>query len=192
LTTTPIAGKVASLDTSFSNRLKAKSLARAAMATSNIVGSTNMSITGNITIPANSGYYMVNTGIGAMAQNQNIIGSINPNFTTYTTSISTLPSVGILDLYDTNNKEIVRLNKDGSVTWANGIEVDEAADAFARSIGQGAERSAGITYGVKQRMRDAVFEELIDMAKSKGSLTADDLTYLHQSAKIMDKLKGIK
>jgi hypothetical protein len=45
---------------------------------------------------------------------------------------------------------------------------------------------------VKQRMRDAVFEELIDMAKSKGSLTADDLTYLQQAAKIMDKLKGIK
>ena len=50
----------------------------------------------------------------------------------------------------------------------------------------------GITYSVKQRMRDAVFEELIDMANTKGILSVDDLTYLHQSAKIMDKLKGIK
>ena len=51
---------------------------------------------------------------------------------------------------------------------------------------------AGVTYGVRQRIRDAVFEELIDMANNKGTLSVDDLTYLHQAAKIMDKLKGIK
>lgn len=39
-------------------------------------------------------------------------------------------------------------------------------------------------------MRDTVFEEMISLAKEKGSLTVEDLTYLHTAAKIMDKLKG--
>lgn len=93
---------------------------------------------------------------------------------------------------NSSNKEIVRLNKDGSVTWADEINIDDAADAFSKSMQLGVERMAGITYGVKQRMRDAVFEELIDMASAKGTLSVDDLTYLHQAAKIMDKLKGVK
>ena len=101
-------------------------------------------------------------------------------------------SDSLMTLYGTDQKEIVRLNKDGSVTWADGINIDDAADAFGRSMALGAENIAGVTYGVKQRIRDAVFEELIDMAKSKETLTADDLTYMQQAAKIMDKLKGIK
>lgn len=89
-----------------------------------------------------------------------------------------------------DNKEIVRLNGDGTVTWADTIEIDAAVDAFGRALSIGVEHAAGLTYAVKQRMRDTVFEEMISMAREKGSLTADDLTYLHQAAKIMDKLKG--
>lgn len=95
-------------------------------------------------------------------------------------------------LHGSNGFEVVRLTNNGSVVWAQGIDVDEAAKAFATSMCIGAELMTGITYSVKQRMRDAVFEELIDMANTKGILSVDDLTYLHQSAKIMDKLKGIK
>lgn len=88
------------------------------------------------------------------------------------------------------NTELVRLNHDGTVTWADTINVDEAAKAFGQVLTLSVENSAGLTYAVKQRMRDTVFEEIISMAKDRGSLTADDLTYLHQAAKIIDKLKG--
>jgi hypothetical protein len=98
----------------------------------------------------------------------------------------------VLTLYGPNNKELVRIEKDGSVKWNDDATVDEAAAAFAKSLSVGAERAAGITHGVKQRMRDTVFEEMISMAKEKGNLSADDLTYLWQAAKIMDKLKGVK
>ena len=95
-----------------------------------------------------------------------------------------------ISVKNANNQEIVRLNKDGSITWDNGIDIDAAADAFSKSLQLGAERSAGITHGVKQRMRDIVFEELIQLARIKGTLDVTELTYIHSAAKIMDKLKG--
>lgn len=94
--------------------------------------------------------------------------------------------------FNNQGNEIVRLNTDGSVTWTNGINVDEAAEAFARSISLGAELSSGITGKVKRDMRDSVFEDIIAIAKEKGSLTAEDLTYMLQASKIMEKLKGGK
>ena len=111
---------------------------------------------------------------------------MSSNTTTNTTSVV---NTAIISLSNSST-EIVRLNKDGTVTWANGINIDEAAEAFSRSISVGAELCAGITNTVKQNMRNIVFEEIIDIARTKGSLTADDLTYLLQSAKIVDKLKG--
>jgi hypothetical protein len=84
------------------------------------------------------------------------------------------------------------LNLDGSVTWPNGIEIDEAAEAFGKSLQLGAEMRAGINKSVKLKMRDSVFEDLISIAKEKGSLTAEDLTYLLEASKIVEKLKGGK
>ena len=92
---------------------------------------------------------------------------------------------------DSNGKLIVSIDDKGIVKWDNDINIDEAAKAFSSSLIIGSELAAGITYSAKQRMRDAVFIELIDIASEKGSLTADDLTYLHRSAKIIDKLKDI-
>jgi hypothetical protein len=97
----------------------------------------------------------------------------------------------ILTINGHNQQEIVRITKDGEVIWANGFEVNEAAEAFASSLHLSTEIAAGIRYSTKQKMRDAVFEEMISMAQEKGSLTADELTYLWQAVKIMDKLKGI-
>lgn len=91
-----------------------------------------------------------------------------------------------------SGREIVRLNNDGSVTWNEEIDIDAASEAFARSIVLGAEVAAGITKKVKLNMRDSVFEDLIAIAKDKGSLTAEDLTYLLQASKIVEKLKGSK
>jgi len=88
-------------------------------------------------------------------------------------------------------QEIVRIDRDGKVHWANGYQVDEAARMFAQSLRLSAELAAGVKYSSKQQMRDAVFEEMIAMAKEKGTLTADELTYMWQAAKIMDKLKGL-
>lgn len=101
------------------------------------------------------------------------------------------PPPNILSL-QLQGKEIVKLNTDGSVVWANGINIDEAAEAFARSLSLSAELMSGITKTTKRKMRDSVFEDLIKIAEEKGSLTAEDLTYLLQASKIVEKLKGGK
>ncbi len=95
-------------------------------------------------------------------------------------------------LSDNKSQEICRIEPDGKVIWANGIDVDEAAEAFSRSISIGTERKAGITERVKCEIRNAIFEEIIAIAKEKGSLTSDDLTLMLEATKIMEKLKGIK
>ena len=86
--------------------------------------------------------------------------------------------------------EIVRLNTDGTVKWSNGINIDEAAEAFGKSLSIGVEMKAGITTRVKHEMRDSVFADLIEIAKEKGNLSVDDLTYLLEASKIVEKLKG--
>ncbi len=94
---------------------------------------------------------------------------------------------------DSNGAIIVTLENDGSVEWANDeIKITEAAEALSKSMQLGGELAAGITQGVKNRMRDSVFGELINIAKEKGSLTAEDLTYLLAASKIMEKLKGVE
>jgi len=50
--------------------------------------------------------------------------------------------------------------------------------------------AAGISDRVKYDARDSVFTELINIAKEKGPLSADDLTYFLEASKIMEKLKG--
>ena len=97
---------------------------------------------------------------------------------------------GLVTFNDTDNNEIVRLNKDGTITWANGINIDEAAESFGKVVALGAEMRSGITAGTKRRMRDSVFADLIKIAKEKGSLTADDLQFILDGAKIMEKLSG--
>ena len=92
----------------------------------------------------------------------------------------------------TTSKEIVRVTNEGKVVWNEEIDIDAAAEAFSRSISMGTELKAGITEKVKRDMRDSVFEDIIEIAKQKGSLNAEDLTYLLQAAKIMEKLKGGK
>ena len=127
----------------------------------------------------------------------NTITSISPTLTGYASSLTTGANFhnsgpAVLTLYNNSHCEIVRLDTDGTITWANGINVGEAAEAFGRVISLSAEIKSGITQGVKHRMRDSVFADLIDIAKEKGSLTADDLTYLLEASKIVEKLKGGK
>lgn len=108
------------------------------------------------------------------------------------TAVQAPPTYAIKYTNPTTNKEIVRVTPEGKVVWADDIEVDEAAEAFSRALSIGAELKAGITEQVKRSMRDSVFEDIIEIAKQKGSLNAEDLTYLLQAAKIMEKLKGGK
>jgi hypothetical protein len=121
-----------------------------------------------------------------------------PGVTTYGTGISSIghgmfsvpKPTNVISLRNTNGKEIVKVNLDGSVTWADKIDIDASAEAFARSLQLGTARAAGISNAVKLRMRDSVFEDLIKIAKDKGSLTAEDLTYLFEASKIVEKLRG--
>lgn len=88
-------------------------------------------------------------------------------------------------------EELVRINDDGTVEWKNGIKIDEAAESFSKSLTLGMELVSGINYKTKQAIRDIVFSELIGIAKEKGTLDATELTYMLQTAKIMDKLRHI-
>lgn len=104
-------------------------------------------------------------------------------------SISNGPACIIL--YGTNNDEILRLNNDGKVVWKDEkINEDAAAKAFSMALRLGADISVGLTEAVKREMRDVVFNEIIEIAKEDGPLSANQLQYLHRSAKIIDKLKG--
>ena len=88
-------------------------------------------------------------------------------------------------------KEIVRVKHDGSVVWASGYNIDEAAEKLAESISLSVDMKAGITKQVKTRMRDIVFEEIIELSKLRGGvLSTDDLTFAYESSKIIEKLKG--
>lgn len=98
----------------------------------------------------------------------------------------------ILTINRKDDTEIVKLKIDGTVEWADGINMDEAAESFGNTLRLGAEMAAGIKYSNKCQIRNTIFEEIILMANNKGgSLTADDLTFMLSSAKMMDKLKGL-
>lgn len=164
-----------------------------ATATTIVSGAMNTNAVYTTTIP--SGTYMSNgytygniTIANGGAAGAGYAGAINIPSSTFTYSIPAPKN--IIALHGDNNQEIVRLNRDGSVTWADEIKVDEAAESFARALTYSAEIKAGVTKGVKLRMRDSVFETLINIAKEKGPLSADDLTYLLESSKIIEKLKG--
>jgi len=114
--------------------------------------------------------------------------SILPGTVSYST-----PRTNSVALYKINGSaEIVRLDQDGTVTWGNGIDINAAAEAFGRSLKLGAEMKVGITQNVKYKMRDSVFADIIEIAKQKGPLTADDLTYLLEASKIVERLRGDK
>jgi hypothetical protein len=138
------------------------------------------SYTYTIPAPATAGYVNISAG-GVSVSNPFNIGTFGAAMKGPSPNVLTLSNAG---------KEIVRINKDGSVTWNGDTDINEAADAFSKAMSLGSEHIAGITQGVKQRMRDSVFNDLIEIAKEKGSLSADDLTYLLSAAKIMEKLKG--
>jgi len=144
---------------------------------------------GNITAAAAqnpTSWFTANTGIaGGGFAGGGAIGA--GGFGSFTINVP--PPTHIIQ-FSNAGSEIVRLNLDGSVTWANGIDIDAAAEAFGKSLHMSAEIQAGISKAVKLKMRDSVFEDLINIAKEKGSLTAEDLTYLLEASKIVEKLKG--
>ena len=96
----------------------------------------------------------------------------------------------ILALFNSTGNMIVELHNDGSVTWDNEIDISEAAKALTEVLTLTAEQRAGVSTNVKLKMRDSVFNDLIQIAKEKGSLSAEDLTYYLEASKIVEKLKG--
>lgn len=96
----------------------------------------------------------------------------------------------LLSVSDLSGKELVRINLDGIVEWAPGADTSSAAEALSRSFHLSVESKAGVNQRIKSEMRNSVFNDIIAIAKSKGALSADDLTYLLEASKIMEKLKG--
>jgi hypothetical protein len=173
-------------------------------ATIPILNNTTGTYTINVpstTIPQNYVYSSIGAGNAGCVTVGNTTGAAAPNPTSWLTANTVMGGLSnaqftkpaptnIFTLSKSANQEIVRLNLDGSVSWGNGIDIDAAAEAFEKSLQMGAEMKAGISKAVKLRMRDSVFEDLINIAKEKGSLTAEDLTYLLEASKIVEKLKG--
>ena len=154
-----------------------------------VSNNSTISAINSITSPS----YTINTMAGQASGIMNTLYNSTPAYSSsvnYTNGINTSNYQYIISFHKSNGSEIVRVNKDGSVTWSSGIEINEAAEAFAKAISIGAEMRAGITQSVKYRMRDSVFADLIEFAKEKGSLTAEDLIILLEASKIVEKLKG--
>lgn len=115
-------------------------------------------------------------------------GTINSSFNT--ASFKTVNTT--FDISDTTGNTIVSLDYiSGIVTWSNGVRIDEAAEALARSLSLSSEVMAKITQRVKMGWRDIIFEEIIGIVeRNGGSITSKELTTIHEAAKIMDKLQG--
>lgn len=164
--------------------------------------SSSIDTTGTVTVTMPPS--ISNTGYGTLSVNPagNLTGAANNITSNYITSTAYVMGSGLylgtpartsaitIHGSDASQSEIVRLNLDGTVVWANGIKIDEAARAFARVLTDGAELRAGITQAVKLRMRDSVFNDIIALARERGSLTADDLTFMLEASKMVEKLKG--
>lgn len=166
--------------------------ANSPIGSANTMGNIILSTGTNIPTYTMNSSMITGSAIAAGSVYNTITSSPYQGSSSFTIGTNLHNSTSVVTFYNQSNTEIVRLNRDGTITWGNGIDVNEAAEAFARSISLGGEMQSGITQGVKHRMRDSVFADLIEIAKEKGSLTADDLTYLLEASKIVEKLKGGK
>ena len=83
--------------------------------------------------------------------------------------------------------DIVYDCKTGTVKWS--VEPsEEDRKKFSSFIRQSVDMSAEIKNGTLIRIRDRVFEELIDEAKKSGPLDHDKLTNILEGCKMMDVL----
>lgn len=158
-------------------------------ATSHTIG-TSGTITINSSFPAYtiSGFSGYGSGGGGYTT-----GLSNGLYSSGFTTNTSVPSY-LVAFYDHNGAEILRVEPDGTVIWKNGVSeeaISEAQNALSRSINLTLESKAGIVEGTKRKIRDQVFEEIIEFAKQRGALTADDLTFMLESSKIIEKLKGV-
>jgi hypothetical protein len=87
-----------------------------------------------------------------------------------------------------DGEEIVRLRNDGKVVWKNGVQLDEGVKAFSSLLRLGVAESAGVGASVREEIRNQVYADLIAMAKEKGSLTEEDLTFDRDSCILVEKL----
>lgn len=88
--------------------------------------------------------------------------------------------------------EIFRLDYNGKSTWKDGIQVDRAAEAFSRAIQYGITETTGLNKTVRRELRmagwDAAFEEIIRAVEAGRNLDTEELTYMRDAIKILDKL----
>lgn len=96
----------------------------------------------------------------------------------------------IFSISDKSGKPVMVMDHEGNITFNIDTNVPEAAEIFVSSIYLSTEAKAGITLKTKQKIRDAVFNDIIEIAKRKGTLDAEELTSMLEASKIMEKLKG--
>jgi hypothetical protein len=96
----------------------------------------------------------------------------------------------LITLYKKDGSKLLEVTPMGEVVWDGEMDLNEGAEAFSKIVNLGVEVKAGLTQKVKCNIRDAIFNEIIEIAKIKGSLTVEELTLILESTKIMEKLKG--
>lgn len=94
----------------------------------------------------------------------------------------------IIKFIGPDGNELVRLQQDGRVVWKHGTQLDEAAKVFSQVLRNGAAECAGIGALVRKEIRDQVYADLIALAKEKGNLSIEDLTFDRDSCIIVEKL----
>jgi len=94
----------------------------------------------------------------------------------------------LITMFNSNNEEVVRLREDGIVIWKHGINIDDATRAFSIALRQGAVVCSGVGAIARTEIRSEIYANLINLAKEKGSLTIDDLTFDRDSCILVEKL----
>lgn len=143
-------------------------------------------VTSGSTWPTVSSSYLISSATPAFTWNMPASGS---SYNYSTSTLGTVQVVPSVTFSDSNNTEYLRITSDGKCIWREDLSNDEAAKRFSDIFQLSKELNAGITKEVKETIRDHVFEEIILACEKRGSMTVEDLRFMYESVKIMDRLK---
>jgi hypothetical protein len=141
-------------------------------------------LTGTVSI---GNAYNWNNITNANQQAYNVAGTSWTN-TSYPVSMNTSGNT-IITIHSATDV-MVKVMSDGRIEWNQNYTVDDAARQFSQMLQMSTELACGITTKVKCEIRDSIFEEIIYICDKRGTITADDLRFMHESCKIVDKLKA--
>lgn len=94
----------------------------------------------------------------------------------------------VMSLY-ANDKLVVSIEADGRITWADGYDIDGAAEAFGASMHLSTEMSAGIKKGIF-KLNEEMWDLLAAEAEENGPISKERLTELRNHNILLRKLNN--